>query len=436
MNEVLRDGRLGGHDPSELAERFGTPFYVYDLDVVTRQVEALRAVLPPSFDLAYAVKANPNLAILAHLRGPRPGRGRGVGRASCGTSCAPASRRIRSCSRGPASGTRSWPRPSRRACASSRWSRPASCAVWRSSPRASAAASRSCCARPCPRPRASSGCASSATTGPASSGWTARTCEPGRGRGGRPRPGWSRSGCTRSGRRTCWTPARSRRTSRRRWTRRATLAADGGLPAAAGRRRRRPRHPLRGARGGPGCPRPRRAAACPGRTHCGRPRHARHPHPPGARPVPRGRVRRLRRARGRPQVRRRPARRHPRRRHPPRAATGAGRPGTPCPRPHRRRVDGLRRCQRPALPGDHRGPALLRPGRLRPGRPSWRSRSPATSSRSWTSGPTAPRSRCRSSCPTRSRRRSRSAAVDAWVARPRVDPDTWLGWQVGEPPVG
>jgi diaminopimelate decarboxylase len=69
MNEVLCDGRLGGHDPSELAGRYGTPFYVYDLDVVTRQVTALRAVLPPSFDLAYAVKANPNLAVLRHLAG-------------------------------------------------------------------------------------------------------------------------------------------------------------------------------------------------------------------------------------------------------------------------------------------------------------------------------------------------------------------------------
>ena len=69
MNEVLRDGRLGGQDPATLAERFGTPFYAYDLDVVSRQVAALRAALPPSFDLAYAVKANPNLAVLRHLCG-------------------------------------------------------------------------------------------------------------------------------------------------------------------------------------------------------------------------------------------------------------------------------------------------------------------------------------------------------------------------------
>jgi diaminopimelate decarboxylase len=66
-NEILRAGRLGGLDPEEVAERFGTPVYVYDLDVVTRQVEALRAVLPPTFDLAYAVKANPALGVVAHL---------------------------------------------------------------------------------------------------------------------------------------------------------------------------------------------------------------------------------------------------------------------------------------------------------------------------------------------------------------------------------
>ena len=66
-NEILRAGRLGGFEPTELAERFGTPLYVYDLDVVERQVEALRAVLPPTVELAYAVKANPALAVVEHL---------------------------------------------------------------------------------------------------------------------------------------------------------------------------------------------------------------------------------------------------------------------------------------------------------------------------------------------------------------------------------
>jgi len=65
--EILRASRLGGFDPEELAARFGTPLYVYDLDVVERQVAALRAVLPPCFDLAYAVKANPSLGVVAHL---------------------------------------------------------------------------------------------------------------------------------------------------------------------------------------------------------------------------------------------------------------------------------------------------------------------------------------------------------------------------------
>lgn len=66
-NEILRAGRLGGIAPETLATEHGTPFYVYDLDVVTRQAEALRAVLPPIVEVAYAVKANPALAVVAHL---------------------------------------------------------------------------------------------------------------------------------------------------------------------------------------------------------------------------------------------------------------------------------------------------------------------------------------------------------------------------------
>jgi diaminopimelate decarboxylase len=68
-NEVLRDGCLAGLAPEDLAARFGTPAYVYDLDVVARQVEALRSALPARFDLAYAVKANPNLAVLRQVAG-------------------------------------------------------------------------------------------------------------------------------------------------------------------------------------------------------------------------------------------------------------------------------------------------------------------------------------------------------------------------------
>ncbi len=66
-NEILRAGRLAGLETADLAARFGTPLYVYDLDVIERQFAALMAVLPPVVDLAYAVKANPALSIVTHL---------------------------------------------------------------------------------------------------------------------------------------------------------------------------------------------------------------------------------------------------------------------------------------------------------------------------------------------------------------------------------
>jgi diaminopimelate decarboxylase len=50
------------------AARFGTPFYLYDFDVIEERVHALRRALGPRFELAYAVKANPALGILSFLR--------------------------------------------------------------------------------------------------------------------------------------------------------------------------------------------------------------------------------------------------------------------------------------------------------------------------------------------------------------------------------
>ncbi|MEA2633151.1 MAG: diaminopimelate decarboxylase, partial [Chloroflexota bacterium] len=66
-NEILRSGLLAGLAADDLAERFGTPLYVYDFDVIERQVAALQAVLPPAVELAYAIKANPALAVVEHL---------------------------------------------------------------------------------------------------------------------------------------------------------------------------------------------------------------------------------------------------------------------------------------------------------------------------------------------------------------------------------
>lgn len=47
------------------AKRFGTPLYLYDFDVIERRVRDLRRAVGPRFTLAYAVKANPSLAVLS-----------------------------------------------------------------------------------------------------------------------------------------------------------------------------------------------------------------------------------------------------------------------------------------------------------------------------------------------------------------------------------
>ena len=78
----------------ELAERHGTPLYVYSQETVARHFQDLDAALQPlDHQICYAVKANSNLAVLRllarlgrgvaprHRRGRRPGpvrlRGRG-----------------------------------------------------------------------------------------------------------------------------------------------------------------------------------------------------------------------------------------------------------------------------------------------------------------------------------------------------------------------
>src|SRR5690348_4088616 len=43
----------------ELAERHGTPLYVYDAGIAAARVALLRAALPPGARLYYSVKANP-----------------------------------------------------------------------------------------------------------------------------------------------------------------------------------------------------------------------------------------------------------------------------------------------------------------------------------------------------------------------------------------
>ena len=70
---AVEDTRIAGIVATELAADHGTPLYVYDLDVIAQRVDALRAALPPSFELAYAAKANPAPGVLGEMRRLRLG---------------------------------------------------------------------------------------------------------------------------------------------------------------------------------------------------------------------------------------------------------------------------------------------------------------------------------------------------------------------------
>ncbi len=64
------DGQLhlGGEPLRALAERVGgTPFYAYERRVIDEQVALLRACLPETVHLHYAIKANPFPAVVDHL---------------------------------------------------------------------------------------------------------------------------------------------------------------------------------------------------------------------------------------------------------------------------------------------------------------------------------------------------------------------------------
>jgi diaminopimelate decarboxylase len=55
---------VGGQRVSALAERHGTPLFVYDAALLRRQARALRAALPDCVDLYYSVKANPHVDVV------------------------------------------------------------------------------------------------------------------------------------------------------------------------------------------------------------------------------------------------------------------------------------------------------------------------------------------------------------------------------------
>lgn len=55
---------IGGIGVTELADRFGTPLFVYDESVMLKKWNLLRATFPERFEIHYSVKANPNLTLL------------------------------------------------------------------------------------------------------------------------------------------------------------------------------------------------------------------------------------------------------------------------------------------------------------------------------------------------------------------------------------
>lgn len=58
---------VGGVSAGKLAEKHGTPCYVYDRKIFDDNLDALRNALPQRFSISYSVKANPNQAILRHF---------------------------------------------------------------------------------------------------------------------------------------------------------------------------------------------------------------------------------------------------------------------------------------------------------------------------------------------------------------------------------
>ncbi|WP_425618698.1 type III PLP-dependent enzyme [Anatilimnocola sp. NA78] len=56
--------QIGGLPVGDLVRQFGSPLYIYDLEIARQQYRALRATLPANFEICFSVKANPNQALL------------------------------------------------------------------------------------------------------------------------------------------------------------------------------------------------------------------------------------------------------------------------------------------------------------------------------------------------------------------------------------
>lgn len=64
---------IGSAELHALAERYGTPFYLYDADVVADRIRLVRHAFKNDVKVFYAVKANPNLELLRAVSGVADG---------------------------------------------------------------------------------------------------------------------------------------------------------------------------------------------------------------------------------------------------------------------------------------------------------------------------------------------------------------------------
>lgn len=59
--------RMGGITVRTLAEKYGTPLFIYDRGVLDAKWNQLRSALPARFSISYSVKANPNRSFLEYF---------------------------------------------------------------------------------------------------------------------------------------------------------------------------------------------------------------------------------------------------------------------------------------------------------------------------------------------------------------------------------
>ena len=68
-DRLVAGRRIAGIDAAELAGRFGTPLFVYDLDLVAARVGALRSALPSSDALSTTtISTGDDEAVLSEVR--------------------------------------------------------------------------------------------------------------------------------------------------------------------------------------------------------------------------------------------------------------------------------------------------------------------------------------------------------------------------------